>query len=128
MVYASLRRSLNGRNLYDVIGKCPRHFTLNTGHVSFFYLRLKFLKARYARLQDECMRRGYNLDPDRVYNLQEFPEECFGDYYMTRRDFDTITERILLRHSAKPDWYTYNGDRISADAYKLLLEGSFKHD
>jgi transcriptional regulator with XRE-family HTH domain len=40
----------------------------------------------------------------------------------------TITERILLRHIAKPDWYTYNGDHISTDTYKLLLEGSFKHE
>jgi deoxyribonuclease (pyrimidine dimer) len=124
MVYASLRRSLKGRNLYDVFNRCPSKFTLNTGHVSFFYLRLKFLQSRYERLNEECLRRGYNIDLSRTYDIREFPEECFGEYYMTREAFDIITQRILLRHSAKPNWYTYNGDRISTEAYKLILEGS----
>jgi deoxyribonuclease (pyrimidine dimer) len=71
----------------------PKEFTLGTGHVSFFYTRLGYLKNRYVELYNECKRRGFN-----VQNYEDcwngVPPELMGDYTPTERDVQIIKERI----------------------------------
>lgn len=39
----------------------PKEFTLNTGHVKFFYDKLEYLRVRYESLYAECIRRSINV-------------------------------------------------------------------
>lgn len=86
MIPKSLNRSLAAvisKNPYhtiyphDVVGqllaRIPKKFTLNTGHVSFFYDKGAYLYRWYSMLREELRLRGINfnqaseLDPDKVF-------------------------------------------------------------
>ena len=95
---------LSGRAKFD---KIPKEFTLNEGHVRFFYQKLYYLKRRYMALLNECRKRGYNV----TSKLGSFPfdhpdvcgfwvkrdNESFKvnyDYQPTSVDRSIIIERI----------------------------------
>lgn len=42
--------------------KQPEKYTLGTGHVLFFYDKLKFISERYDALCQEMQARGYNIN------------------------------------------------------------------
>lgn len=74
----------------------PKEFTLNTGHVKFFYTRLGYLKKRYEELYAECKRRNFNVQ---YYGdaWNGINQEFMGDYIPTDRDRQIIQERISQR-------------------------------
>ena len=78
------------------LNTAPKEFTLGTGHVSFFYTRLGYLKQRYIELYNECKRRGFN-----VQNYEDcwdnVPPNLMGDYIPTEKAIQLITERIKDR-------------------------------
>ena len=117
MVYAALRRSIKSGNPL----KIPKEFTLNSGHVSFFYDKLGFLQDRYDRLIIELKNRGFELDANRTYDLSEFDKSFFNDYTMSDRDFQVIKERILFRYDEKPTWYKYYREPIDRETYLLIM-------
>jgi hypothetical protein len=80
---------------YDLKGQ-PIDFKLGTGHVKFFYTRLKYLKNRYEELYQECLDRGFNVTyyGDAWLGI---PDELMGDYNPTQRDIEMINERIFER-------------------------------
>jgi deoxyribonuclease (pyrimidine dimer) len=43
------------------LSKIPKQFTLNTGHVTFFFDKGKFTYERYKQLYEECVKRGFNI-------------------------------------------------------------------
>lgn len=122
MVYAALRRSLHSKSINTVIRSIPEQFTLNRGHVTFFYDKLKFLDARYAKLIAELKTRGYQLDDQRQYNVNEFATPFVNDWEMSQVDKRVIAERMFERYSAKPDWYRYMGKRVTKDEVAHLFE------
>lgn len=73
--------------------RVPSEFTLGTGHVSFFYDKMLYLKKRYIELYDECRRRGFNVQ-NYLSCWDGVPPELMNDYTPTQRDVDIITERI----------------------------------
>ena len=84
---------------FSIVGQ-PREFTLNTGHVKFFYDKLEYLKNRYERLYNECVKRGFNVH----YFGDAFDgidKKYMNDYTETERDRQLILERIKLRLSKK---------------------------
>ena len=105
MVPGSLNRTLNSKIGYKE-SKVPKRYTLNGGHVYFFYNKGKYLDKRYHELIDEMKRRGFNPDPNR-----KFPSDIFknnnlcNDWMPTIEDQKLIRERIKKRIDAKPDWY-----------------------
>lgn len=105
MIPAALRRSLTTKSKRQVLSSIPSNFTLNKGHVTFFYNKLGFLKRRYESLQLELIDRCFNIDLDRPHNLDGFDSDFYGDYEMTTKDYEIITERIQKRISEKPNWY-----------------------
>jgi deoxyribonuclease (pyrimidine dimer) len=107
MVYGSLRRSLRTQAPIDVLEKIPNEFTLNKGHVLFFYDKLEFLSERYADLKKELYSRGYDLDVNRGYDLSEFPKVFHGNYKATDKDLLVSKQRVMFRFLEKPMWYTY---------------------
>lgn len=74
----------------------PSHFTLNTGHVKFFYNKLDMLHLRYSRIYDECVNRAFKvsyygnsfLDANNLFHSRNVL------YEVTQRDVDLITKRL----------------------------------
>ena len=106
MVPASLRRSLKTRTPESIRKRIPPNFTLNRGHVLFFYDKLDFLIKRFNRLADEMERRGYSPDRNRVTAFDGFDKQWYGSWESTNRDDDIVIERINFRISQKPHLYT----------------------
>jgi deoxyribonuclease (pyrimidine dimer) len=105
MVPASLRRSLRTKSVSDVLAKVPKQFCLNKGHVTFWYNKLDFLILRYAKLQQELRRRGFNLTADRSHNCNGFDKCFYTGYNMSNADLQVISERINARVAQKPTFY-----------------------
>lgn len=107
MVFGSLKRSLKAQPLNSLLKKIPKNYTLNTGHVTFFYNKLKFLELRYNRLRDELKKRNYNLDDNRNLDLDSFPRILYNDWSDSKRDREILFERLKIRIAEKPNWYRY---------------------
>jgi len=113
MVPKSLARSLKARGELGVLKIIPSEFTLNTGHVSFFYDKGFYLVKRYNQLTAELKLRDYNfnsdapLDPD--YLFRSLPSRFQYDYEPTWEALKLIRERIALRIAQRPDWYRMHG-------------------
>ena len=84
---------------FSMLGQ-PKEFTLNKGHVKFFYDKLGYLKSRYEKLYLECMKRGFNVQ----YYGDAFDGidlKYMNDYTPTENDSLIILERIKLRLNKK---------------------------
>ena len=119
MVYASLRRSLNAVNgdVNKLKKKIPQQFTLNKGHVTFFYDKLGFLSARYQRLINELTARGYDLDKTRQYSISEFDIQLCNSYQMTSVDKQVIVDRLLVRFDKRAGWYKFKRKEITKNEF-----------
>ena len=71
----------------------PDRFKLGTGHVKFFYNKLLYLKKRYIRLYEECIKRGFNVQ-NYINAWDNVPQELMNDYTVKAGDIRTIRERI----------------------------------
>jgi len=127
MVPAALRRSLRTKSIQTILESIPGRYTLNTGHVTFFYNKMKFLTERYKLLTEELVRREYNIngDPDFRYFLGDLPVEFSqSDWLPDKKEVDINIERISARISEKPEWYRYYGKRVIEgyfdSMYKIL--------
>lgn len=111
MVMGSLRRSLVAKNGLPAIGS---NYTLNSGHVKFFYNKGGWLKKRYYALVMELLERGFNLDPARRADFTVFENNGLaGDWTPDLTALDINRGRIQQRILAKPDWYRYKGTPIT---------------
>lgn len=114
MVPKSLARSIAARGVQGVLKRIPPAFTLNTGHVSFFYDKGAYLVERYALLRQELERRGINFnresefDPDGTMLAAPW---C-GHYTATPEALCIIRTRIAEKIALKPSWYRYEGKPI----------------
>ena len=103
MVGSSLQRSLRSPNWPNK--KLPQQFTLNKGHVSFFYDKGRYLYNRYQALVAEMKRRGMNPDPARQFKVDQWPETLYNDWTPSEADMNIIRERIAERVAQRPNWY-----------------------
>jgi len=71
----------------------PERFKLGAGHVKFFYNKLLYLKRRYTRLYEECIKRGFNVQ-NYIGAWDNIPEELMNDYQVQANDIRIIRERI----------------------------------
>tara|TARA_B100000902_G_C27124089_1_gene820173 strand:- start:494 stop:901 length:408 start_codon:yes stop_codon:yes gene_type:complete len=103
MVGSSLQRSLKSKNWNPK--DIPIKFTLNTGHVKFFYDKGKYLSNRYDELRTEMRARGMTPDITRVFKKEQWPDELWNDWTPNLEDYKVIRERIEERIKSKPNWY-----------------------
>lgn len=109
MVPKALARSLRTQSVEKVAKKIPAKFTLNTGHVLFFYDKGAYLRKRYAELTAELVRRGFKinvdapLDPEGTMNAAPWN----NDYEPTEEALAIIRQRIAEKIKMKPTWYTF---------------------
>lgn len=104
MVVAAARRSKPD----DYIP--TNQYTLNKGHVKFFYNKKKWLYNRWCELIEELKNRGYDIDPtSRIvewHHMDKFPQSDWAPDVSSRIiNIERLEERIL----AKPHWYRYRG-------------------
>ena len=105
MVGGSLKRTLVSRRGYDP-SRVSRHYTLNRGHVYFFYNKGMYLHKRYHELIDEMKKRGFNPDNTRVFPTEVFKNNgLYNDWMPSMNDYKIIRQRIEERIALKPNWY-----------------------
>lgn len=89
MVPKSLARSLKARGQAGVFKFIPLEYTLNTGHVSFFYDKGAYLERRYKQLTEELQKRGVNFNPLAVQDADNvflnLPCEFQKEYTPTKK-------------------------------------------
>ena len=98
MVGSSLQRSLKSPGWPKLM--IPEEFTLNQGHVKFFYNKLLYLKNRYISLYNECIKRGFNVQ-NYIGAWDNVPQELMNDYTVEANDIIIIKQRIDERRPKK---------------------------
>ena len=111
MVGSALQRSIKSKNWKNTIESLPEEFTLNVGHVKFFYNKGKYLHKRYLELIKEMRRRGMNPDPNRKFNLGQWPNDLYQDWEPTSKDIEIIKKRIQEKINEKPNWYRWSKEK-----------------
>lgn len=106
MVPAALTRSLRTRSADTILREIPKQFTLNKGHVKFFFDKMAFLERRFLALCDEMESRGYKCDRARGKAFYFIQEQWNRDWVAREEDNNLVRERIALRISQKPHLYT----------------------
>ena len=112
MVGSSLQRSLKSPNWEKTKKSIPKYFTLNKGHVKFFYDKGKYLSERYDVLIKEMKRRKMRPDPSRTFKKEQWPDELFNTWKPNDYDLKVVRTRIEMKIKLKPDWYKWNGKKI----------------
>ena len=105
MVPAALKRSLRTKSTEDIMRSIPKKFTLNSGHVLFFYNKLRYLENRFKLLCNEMLNRDYIADESRKLAFCGFEAVWYGDWESSEEDNKIVWERINLRISEKPHLY-----------------------
>lgn len=109
MVGSALQRSLKSPNWEKTKKSLPTEFTLNGGHVKFFYNKGKYLHKRYLGLVNEMKRRGMKPDPTRAFKVHQWPDDLYRDWSPSEKELEIVRQRIQERIDQKPDWYRYSG-------------------
>lgn len=80
----------------------PKEYILGTGHVKFFYDKMKFLHMRYIELLTECLYRGFKVKsiwPDDLLGCN-----IWNDYKLTQYAIDINRNRITDRMPNNAKW------------------------
>ena len=105
MVPAALKRTLNSKKGLDQ-SKIPIDYTLNKGHVYFFYNKGEYLFERYQKIIAEMKRRGFKPNIKRKFPKDIFiNNNLYNDWEPSLQDFKIIKERIESKIKARPNWY-----------------------
>ena len=105
MIAGSLKRTLNSKTGLKK-DKIPKKYTLNRGHVYFFYDKGKYLYKRYNCIIIEMKKRGFNPTKSRPFPSRIFKDNnLFNDWSPSIKDYEIIRERIKQKISLKPNWY-----------------------
>tara|TARA_B100001029_G_C15003847_1_gene419807 strand:- start:200 stop:616 length:417 start_codon:yes stop_codon:yes gene_type:complete len=105
MIAGSLKRTLNSKAGLKK-DKIPKKYTLNRGHVYFFYDKGKYLYKRYNYIIIEMKNRGFSPNRSRLFPIRIFKDNSlFNDWTPNIKDYEIIRERIKQKISLKPNWY-----------------------
>ena len=125
MVNAALSRSLSSKSgvRHHLI---PQRYTLNKGHVMFFYNKGAWLYDRYMTLIAELRNRGYEINPDdRVVNWDVFRDNgLFKTWAPDGAAHAVNVERLIERVAAKTSWYRLMGTPVD-EQYLAFLKSTY---
>ena len=107
MVGSALQRSMKSKSWKKTKENLPKEFTLNIGHVKFFYNKGKYLHKRYLKLIEEMQSRGMRPDPERHFKKGQWPNELYRDWEPKKKDIQLIKKRIKEKINQKPTWYRW---------------------
>ena len=114
MIHGSLKRTLKSQKGLQLSRISPV-YTLNTGHVYFFYDKGFFLLKRYKLLIRELRKRGYRIRPqDREVDWNIFiKNKLFRDWKPSSAEIEISRARIIQRLHENPGFYTRYGSLLS---------------
>lgn len=108
--------------------KIPKNFKLGTGHVTYYYNKLKFLHKRFLNVVDELKYRGYNnlsIDDQAFIRCRDTVNTMM--YYNDISDeielYNTnllLVERLLERATIMKK-LTINKQELSLEQYREIL-------
>ena len=134
MVPAALTRTLNSKSGF-IKKKIPDRFTLNTGHVYFFYDKGLYLYNRYDNIVEEMILRGFNPDVKRLFPKGIFPSELFNDWTPNIEDQELVRDRIKEKIAMKSNWYRKTeivNDKLEGDVQDIesssILDGEWARE
>ena len=105
MVTGSLNRTLRSKHGL-VEEKISDTYTLNHGHVYFFYNKGLYLDKRYAELVSEMKSRGFHPDSNRKFPKNIFIDNgLYHDWTPSVKEQSIARKRIQQKISLKPNWY-----------------------
>lgn len=110
----SFRKSLYSKNGI-ILEKIPKTFTLNKGHVYFFYNKGLYLHNRFELIVSEMKKRGFNIISK--FPVEVWPPEYFQDWEPNCDDEKIIKKRICERLRQKPKYYRYYGNYIDINEF-----------
>jgi deoxyribonuclease (pyrimidine dimer) len=102
----------------------PNKYTLNAGHVKFFFDKVRYIRDRVIALEKELKVRGYNHN----FDMKKFLEQCdsvpshLQNNYLPDAAAKAINiERILQRINDKedPSWYRFHRKPIDTSFLAL---------
>ncbi len=110
-VFGAVRKHVqNGKKLKDF--KISSVFILGTGHVTFFYDKLEFLRKRQIDLIAECLKRGFKIQDTTVQDISDIPVEFRNDYVPTPDALKISQARLDEKIAQRPQWYKHYGKAI----------------
>ena len=105
-VFGAVKKHVqDGKRITDF--KINSTYILGTGHVTFFYNKLLYLKKRHIDIVNECLRRGMNIQNIESNDISSFPIEFCNDYVPTDLEIYTSRQRLIEKLKMKPMWYKY---------------------
>jgi hypothetical protein len=84
------------------IENIPKHFRLGTGHVTFFYDKIGYIRDRYKKLYRECRLRGFDVS-DKHDSFIEIPNHLMKTWSPYEHGINTICQRINERLAIMKD-------------------------
>lgn len=121
MAAQSFRRSILYKTGKDII---PKEYTLNSGHVKFFYDKGEYLYRRFYGLKKELKNRTFNVKME-FKNYWLSKPELFQPWEPQLKDYEIIWERIKRKISMKPDWYKYYRNPLDDNFVEFFEERLF---
>ena len=79
------------------MSEIPSQYVLGTGHVKYFYDKMKFLETRFTQLVNEMIRRGYNPQYIDSGIFRDVPVGFYKDYTPTLEAIELNQQRIKER-------------------------------
>tara|TARA_Y100001970_G_C14230849_1_gene858532 strand:- start:1480 stop:1884 length:405 start_codon:yes stop_codon:yes gene_type:complete len=105
MVAGSLKRTLVSKTGYKK-EKVSKLYTLNKGHVYFFYNKGLYLHKRYDAIIYEMKKRGFKPDSARKFPVNIFRDNgLYNDWKPKKEDYKIIRQRIEEKIALRPGWY-----------------------
>lgn len=93
LVHKQVKSGKRPRNL-----KIPNSYRLGTGHVTFFYDKLEFLRKRFQLLVDEMRARCYTVNHAEIPSFTaDISAEWWNDYYPSDAEIAISNARIEER-------------------------------
>jgi len=114
-----LKRAIESGSIQHI----PNKFTLGKGHVTFFLDKQQFINARYNKIHNELIQRGFEpSDYSDNWDIGIVGSEYYNCYKPTTEEHNALVERITKRivDSNKQYWHYYR-KRISKDEAITLL-------
>jgi deoxyribonuclease (pyrimidine dimer) len=128
MIPPALYRSLKTKSQTQVLKSIPSKYTLNAGHVLFFYDKMSFLHRRFLELDYELRNRDYNIsehDATAIF-IDNAPSDFVNDWTPTKEDIAINVERIVQRLNERPEWYRHWGKVTPPEYFEKLYELQLK--
>ena len=105
------------------LSKLPQQFTLGTGHVKFFYNKLKYIHSRFDQLRQELLNREFAANIEWNDERLNGRLELYQDWHGTKEANQLVIDRIYER-AVTMKRITLGSKQITSDEYKTILNNS----